>query len=218
MEKFDFNLWLEEISVKIKNTFKDNLLFIGYHGSYRRGEAADNSDIDMVVILDSMTFEDLKEYKKIVQSMLFPEKCCGFISGKKEIENWSKSDIFQLYYETKNIYGDIKVLITPPSKEDIKTAVKANSETLYHAVCHAFLYDRDPIESLKPLYKMIFFILQAKYFLKTGEYILTKKELLNNLTGTDENILKNAVSIPHNRPVEDLYSELISWASENCTK
>ena len=59
-------------------------------GSYNRGEATPKSDIDLIVILETITFENLKTYKNIINSMPYKEKACGFISGKKEIQNWSK--------------------------------------------------------------------------------------------------------------------------------
>ena len=162
MRNFDLQIWLDLIQEKIKTAFEDNLLFIGYHGSYRRLEATEKSDIDLIVILKNLSVKDLKKYREIVSSMPFKEKCCGFISGEKEIQNWSKSDIFQFYYETENLYGDIKKLITPPVKEDIKIAVKMGVETLYHSLCHSFLFDADKAESLSNLYKMTFFIMQIE--------------------------------------------------------
>lgn len=162
MRNFDLQIWLDLIQEKIKTAFEDNLLFIGYHGSYRRLEATEKSDIDLIVILKNLSVKDLKKYREIVSSMPFKEKCCGFISGEKEIQNWSKSDIFQFYYERENLYGDIKKLITPPVKEDIKIAVKMGVETLYHSLCHSFLFDADKAESLSNLYKMTFFIMQVE--------------------------------------------------------
>lgn len=216
METFNIYLWLDLIQEKLKTTFADNLLFIGYHGSYRRQEATEDSDIDLVIILKTLAIEDLKKYREIVNSMPFKEKCCGFISGEKEIQNWSKSDIFQFYYETKNLYGDIKELITPPKKEDIQTAVKTGAETLYHALCHSFLFDKNKAENLAGLYKMTFFILQAKYFLRTNQYFLTKKELLNYLDNEDYRILetcinRNSIKNFNTKELDEAYNRLLEW-------
>ena len=216
METFNLHLWLDLIQEKLKTTFADNLLFIGYHGSYRRQEATEYSDIDLIVILKTLVIEDLKKYREIVNSMPFKEKCCGFISGEKEIQNWSKSDIFQFYYETENLYGDIKKLITPPAKENIQTAVKTGCEKLYHALCHSFLFDKNKAESLSSLYKMTFFILQAKYFLRTNRYILTKKELLKHLDYEDSLILetcinRNSIKNYNTKELEESYNRLLEW-------
>ena len=216
METFNLHLWLDLIQEKLKTSFAENLLFIGYHGSYRRQEATEDSDIDLVIILKTLAIEDLKKYREIVNSMPFKEKCCGFISGEKEIQNWSKSDIFQFYYETKNLYGDIKELITPPEKEDIQTAIKTGTETLYHALCHSFLFDKNKAETLAGLYKMTFFILQAKYFLRTNQYFLTKKELLNYLDNEDYRILetcinRNSIKNYNTKELDEAYNRLLEW-------
>ena len=70
---FDINSWLVEISEKCKNIFDENLVFIGYQGSYRRGEATETSDIDMVVVLKNLGINELCAYKEIVKSM--PSGC-----------------------------------------------------------------------------------------------------------------------------------------------
>lgn len=217
--EFNIEKWLNEISLKIKEHFKGRVLFIGYHGSYRRAEATVDSDIDMVVILDKLDLEDLKEYKKIVQTMPHSEKACGFISGKKEIENWSKSDVFQFAYETEALYGELSEIITPLNIDDVKLAVKTGAENLYHSACHSFLYDKDLKQSLKNLYKMTFFILQAQYFLQNKKYVLTKNELINLLSGEDKIILENCINSARisevsESEINELYDILIKWCSD----
>ena len=216
MQTFNLQTWLDLIQGKIKAAFGDNLLFIGYHGSYARKEATKESDIDLVVILKTLTVEDLEKYREIINSMPYKEKCCGFISGEKEIQNWSKADVFQFYYEMKNLYGDITKIITPPKKKDVKIAVKTGLETLYHALCHSFLFDLNRVESLKNLYKMAFFIMQAEHFLKTDKYILTKKELMKYLTDSDCRILKTCknwtqISDFNAKELDNLYNILFNW-------
>ncbi|MCW6094952.1 nucleotidyltransferase domain-containing protein [Clostridium sporogenes] len=95
---FSIDNWVEELVLKIKNEYGDRLAFIGLQGSYRRKEASDNSDIDIVVILNELTIQDLKKYRAIISHMPYKEKACGFISGKSEITGWEKSD-FSLYSE-----------------------------------------------------------------------------------------------------------------------
>lgn len=219
--EFDVNNWVEELKQKILNEFKERVLFIGFQGSYCRGEATPNSDVDMVVILDKLEIEDLKRYKRIVNSMPFKEKACGFISGKKEIANWSKSDLFQFVYDTKPLFGKINDIVPPITEEDIKKSVKTSAQNLYHAACHSFLFDENLSASLAGLYKMTFFILQSKYFLRTQEYIPTKKLLVEKLDGTDRQILDICINKDQikNRPVEKteterLYKNLIDWCSD----
>ena len=134
---FDINLWLTEISTKVKNTFKENLLFIGYQGSYRRGEETKNSDIDMVVILNNLGLDELTKYKNIVKSMPQNAKACGFICGKDELKNWSGYELFQLYNDTKAIYGQMKALIPEITTNDARIAAKIGAQNVYHMACHS---------------------------------------------------------------------------------
>ena len=211
-----FNLkdWLAEIVGKIRGRFGKRVVFIGLQGSYKRGEATDTSDVDLVVILDELRIEDLKAYREIVRSMPDYEKACGFISGRAELQNWSKSDLFQFYFETESLYGDLTELIAPPEKDDIRRTVKLSAEALYHAACHSFVFDENPAETLSSLYKMTFFILQAEYYLKNNVYIPAKKELLTSLTGADYEILQTCINMNLvENGIDEMYERLINWCS-----
>lgn len=211
---FNFEDWLEEITGQIKKRFGKRVVFIGLQGSYKRGEATAASDVDVVVILDELRIEDLKAYREIVRSMPDYEKACGFISGRTELQNWSKSDLFQFYFETESLYGDLTELIAPPEKDDIRRTVKLSAEALYHAACHSFVFDENPAETLSSLYKMTFFILQAEYYLKNNVYISTKKELLTSLTGADYEILQTCINMNLvENGIDEMYERLINWCS-----
>lgn len=217
--EFCIEKWLEEITEKIKKHFNHRVIFIGYHGSYKRKEASPDSDIDMVVILDNLNIEDLKTYKAIVQSMPFCEKACGFIAGKKEIVNWSKPDLFQFKYETEVLYGDINEIMPSLSTDDIKYAVKSSAEVLYHTACHSFIYDKNLPESLSSLYKMTFFIQQAEYFVNHQEYIPCKKELAELLCDDEKFIIETSINREmikkmSEKEIENLYAKLLNWCIE----
>ena len=217
---FDINVWLDIIIKKLQNEFEQRLLFVGLQGSYNRGEATPNSDIDIVVILDSLSFEDLKKYHLIIDSMPDKDKSCGFISGREELQNWSKSDLFQFFYDTKSLIGNLQDLIQAPTIEDAIQAVKIGAENLYHSAVHSFIHSNNRTEDLKNLYKGVFFVLQAKYFIETKKYIPTKIQLLELLNGIDRDILNicvNRNNITGNEPIEleNLYNKLIQWCSDN---
>ena len=217
---FDINVWLDIIIKKLQNEFEQRLLFVGLQGSYNRGEATPNSDIDIVVILDSLSFEDLKKYHLIIDSMPDKDKACGFISGIDELQNWSKSDLFQFFYDTKSFIGNLQDLIQAPTIEDAIQAVKIGSENLYHTSVHSFIHSNNRAEDLKNLYKSTFFILQAKYFIETKKYIPTKIELSELLNGIDRDILnicinRNNINEKATIELENLYKMLIQWSSDN---
>ena len=217
---FDINNWLNIVLEKLQEKFAEKLLFVGLQGSYNRGEATETSDIDLVVILENLTFDDLKNYRLIIDSMPSKEKACGFISGKGELQKWSKTDMFQFYYDTKSLYGKLDDIIQPPTMDEIKQSVKTSSENLYHLTVHSFVHSNDYVEDLKNLYKMTFFILQAKYFVQTNNYIPTKKQLVECLNGTEKEILnicinKENINNGNQAEIETLYSKLIEWCSDN---
>lgn len=56
--------WVNELVLKIKNEYGDRVAFIGLQGSYKRKEANDNSDIDIVTILNELTIQDLKKISR----------------------------------------------------------------------------------------------------------------------------------------------------------
>lgn len=213
---FNIDEWLNLAIEKIQRAFGGDLLFIGLQGSYNRGEATPDSDIDLVVILDNLTFENLKLYRSIIENMPQKDKACGFISGKKEIQKWSKADLFQFFYDTKALYGNLEDIIQPPEIEDIKKSIKIFSENLYHSTVHSFVHSNNHINDLKNLYKMTFFILQAKYFVETNNYIPTKKQLSEHLCELDKDILDICINREIiNNDTENLYHKLIKWCSNN---
>lgn len=53
----------------LKKTFGDRIYFVGLQGSYGRGEATEASDIDLVVILDKLTVDDIKIYSNMIDTL-----------------------------------------------------------------------------------------------------------------------------------------------------
>lgn len=209
--------WVDKLVSKIKNEYGDRVAFIGLQGSYKRKEASDSSDIDIVVILNELTMQDLKKYRVIISQMPHKEKACGFISGQSEILNWEKSDLFQFYYDTQPIYGSIDYLLPLIGKADVKRAIKIGACNLYHACCHNFLYEKSS-EILSALYKSAFFILQAKYFDETNQYISSKTDLAKHLNRIDKEILNICVNRKKLIAMDEddlvlYYDKIICWSS-----
>ncbi|MEN6621040.1 MAG: nucleotidyltransferase domain-containing protein [Smithella sp.] len=215
---FFINDWIDEFVPKIKSEYGDRVVFIGLQGSYKRKEANDSSDIDIVVILNELTMQDLQKYRAIISQMPYNEKACGFISGQSEISSWEKSDLFQFYYDTQPIYGSIDYLLPLINKDDVKRAIKIGACNLYHACCHNFIYE-DSSEMLSALYKSVFFILQAKYFDETNQYISSKTELVKYLNGLDKEILnicldRKKLTVMDGTDLVSYYDKIIAWSSK----
>ena len=93
---FQIYNWLEKYVHEVVSTFGYRIWFIGVQGSYARGEATEESDIDVVLILDTLLPADLRIYRGMLNRLPYREKICGFISGREELENWSKADPFSV--------------------------------------------------------------------------------------------------------------------------
>lgn len=76
--------YLNELVFLMKAAFGDRLLYVGLQGSYLRNEATQDSDIDIMVIINSLSVHDLDLYKEIISQMECYEKSCGFICGIDE--------------------------------------------------------------------------------------------------------------------------------------
>ncbi len=216
--EFEIEIWLQDFTKKLFDIFGNRIKFIGLQGSYKRGEASAKSDIDIVIILDKLSFDDLVLYKKLVKSVPFSEKVCGFISGEKEIYNWPKFDLFQLFNDTISLHGDLNDFIPILKRSDILDSIKINTANLYHQMCHCYLFENKNIDVLYQAYKSAFFILQALYYSRNTEYIPTKNELVKLLDGEDKEILlvnMNWDSLDVSNNLDFYFEKIINWASVN---
>ncbi|MDE7222430.1 MAG: nucleotidyltransferase domain-containing protein, partial [Acetatifactor sp.] len=60
---FEIEEYIESLITELKACFGAGFLYLGLQGSYLRGEATENSDIDIMVILENMTVTDLDNYQ-----------------------------------------------------------------------------------------------------------------------------------------------------------
>ena len=123
MEGFDIEVYMQKIKQELLNTFGDELVYLGLQGSFRRGEARESSDIDVMVILEEFTVERMAEYREILKRVGNFNKSCGFICGRKEMKNWNRFEICQLLHETKDYYGTLSQLVPAYSRQDVQQAI-----------------------------------------------------------------------------------------------
>jgi len=65
----DINFCIVLFTELLKESFGERIYFVGLQGSYGRGEATEKSDIDVVVILDELTAEDIKTYSNMIDTL-----------------------------------------------------------------------------------------------------------------------------------------------------
>lgn len=208
----DVNLWMKEFIELLKRTFSERIYFVGLQGSYGRGEATDSSDIDVVVILDKLTVDDIKTYTDMIDTLPNRELICGFLSGKDELVNWEPSDLFQFYYDTTPIVGSLDELLTRIDKEAVDRAIKIGACNIYHGCVHNMLYEKSD-DIVRGLYKSASFVIQAIVFKDTGKYIKHQKNLIEVVDNETNEILNDFIALKNGATVEfDKMSErLFNW-------
>ncbi len=208
----DISVWTDEYMRKLDEAFGERVWFAGLQGSYSRGEATENSDIDMVVILDELCPADIETYNNMLDTMPCRELACGFLSGKEEILNWESADLFQFYYDTKPIKGSLDDLRTLIDKTAIDRAIKIGACNIYHGCVHNMLYDKSE-EILRGLYKSASFVIQAICFNKTGKYFSSQKDLIENICGDEKVIFNTYLELKQGENVNfnTMSSTLFNW-------
>ena len=212
----DIDAYITHLIELLKVRFGSRLLYVGLQGSYLRGEATTDSDIDIMVILDQLHVADLDSYRSLIQSLESYDKSCGFICGKKDLENWNPLEIRNLLGSTKDYFGQLGDFVPVYTKEDLRNFVKMSLNNLYHELCHRYIHaDRAANEAALPFtYKGVFFILQNLHYLRTGEFIGTKRELLMHLQGKDRAVLAQSLEMTGEFDFRKCFELLFSWCQE----
>lgn len=215
---FLINEWMRQYTKAVQNQFHDRVWFIGLQGSYGRGEASAESDIDVVLILDTVSVEDLEIYSQMLDELPEREKVCGFVSGKEELFSWEPSDLFQFYYDTTPVLGSLDELMCLIREEDIRRTVWIGACNVYHMCVHNIVHEKS-LEILMGLYKSAAFSLQAIVFMQTGRYVKKKADLISLLEKEDLLVLKSGLELKGRKTIssEELkyYSDqLLRWASK----
>lgn len=208
----DLNNYLNELISGCRSVFGERLLYVGLQGSQLRGEADENSDIDVMVILDQFSVEDMDRYREILKKTGFYEKSCGFICGREEMNHWNPLEVCQLRHTTKDLHGVLTDHLPPAAREDEINYVKLSLGNLYHEICHRYIHaDRDKnAAKFRSTCKGAFFLIQNLHYLESGCFILTKKELREAVSEKDRRVLE-LEKLPDGFDFEEAFNVLFSW-------
>ena len=171
--------YLSTLIAQLRQTFGPRLRYVGLQGSYLRGEATEDSDLDVMVVLDRLTPADLDQYRAILDALPRPEKACGFLCGTEDLGHWNRLEIGHLLRTTQDWYGSLRDLVPGYTRRDAWSYVQLSAGNLYHEVCHRWVHG-DPAETaaaLAGLYKGAFFLLQDLHWLRTGDFLPTRAAL-----------------------------------------
>ena len=190
---FDLDKYLADLILNCQSAFGERLLYMGLQGSWLRGEAHENSDIDIMVILDGFSVRDMDIYRGILKEIGFYEKSCGFICGKDEMKCWNPLEVCQLCQTTKDLVGVLIDYLPPATREDEINYVKLSLGNLYHELCHRYIHaDREK---------------------KSGHFILSRKDLKEAVTDEDRLILELA-ELPDVYEFDQAFSSLFAWCQK----
>lgn len=215
---FNAQEYITALTQKLKQLYGSRLRYVGLQGSYLRGEANENSDIDIMAVVDDLSMQDMDAYRRTIMEMGEYEKSCGFICGTTEMKNWNELEICHLLHTTKDYFGRLSELVPAYSRNDIRSFIKLSVGNLYHEICHRYIHA--PMErsedALPFTYKGVFFILQNLHYLESGEFINRKAELLDALNGKDKEVLSAAMKMGGGEEVEfkEAFELLFSWCGE----
>lgn len=212
---FQIESYIEDLLQLLKTSFGERLVYVGLQGSYLRNEQNENSDIDIMAVIDHMTVSDLDSYKEAIMRVGYYEKSCGFICGKDDLAAWNPLEACHLLHTTKDIYGTLSELLPKYTLEDEKNFIKLSIGNLYHELCHRYIHaDREKnIIKLPGTCKALFFILQNRMFLEQGVFYAAKAELCDHLNGQDREVFALLLKYQNGQEVDfDVaFSLLFSW-------
>lgn len=226
---FNITEYCDRLREALLEAFAGRLCYMGLQGSYLRGEATEDSDIDIMVILQSLTAEDMRSYKAVLDRVGEHERACGFICSAADMAAWNPLEICQLKHTTRDIYGTLADFLPEWSLEDELNYIKLSLNNLYHALCHSYIHgDRCQLEgSLLSFYKAAFFILQNTYYYESrlleGEnagFVLTKKELAQRLAGEDRQVIQTLLSLSEggSGDFDRLFELLFHWCQNKAAE
>jgi hypothetical protein len=210
--------WMAELLPQLQQTFGKRLYYLGLQGSYRRGEATESSDIDVVVLLESVTLDDLDAYRAIVRAMPEGQKACGFFSSVADMLNWPRHELFAFQKDTADYFGKLENFLPAVSINDAVESARIGASGILHMLTHSYLYaaedDRPMI--LQQAYKAAFFVMQVHHCVTTGVYCGSKSQLLPRLEGTDKEIILAGLDVSQwlaSHSQSEAFATLLHWCS-----
>ena len=211
----EISTWMDKFIGSLEDSFVDRVWFVGLQGSYGRGEATETSDVDVVVILDELSAQDIQTYNTMLDTLPNRELICGFVSGKQELLHWEPSDLFQFYHDTTPIKGSLDEVLALLDGVAVDRAIKIGACNIYHGCVHNMLHEKSE-DILKGLYKAASFVVQAICFKETGCYIKSQKALLEKVSGEERSIVETFLSLKNDNKVdfEEMSNTLFAWSKK----
>ena len=211
----ELSSWLDEFLAALDNTFARRVWFAGIQGSYARGEATASSDIDPVVVLDTLSPADIRAYSGMLDALPHRELACGFLSGKAELMAWEPSDLFQFCHDTRPLRGSLDEVLAKVTPADVDRAIKIGACNIHHGCVHAMVHGRSA-DSLREMYKTASFVARAVCYKQTGRYIHSLQELLCAADPFDQPVIRSYMRLKSGETTDfgRMSEALFAWSGE----
>lgn len=209
----NIDAWMNDLIDQLKTEFKERLVLVGLQGSRARSEQREDSDIDVVVIVEDLNADDLALYRNVIQEMPHAELACGFVGSPDVLAAWPRHDVFNLVNDTSIRYGSFDFMDTEFTAEEAKLAADACASEIYHALCHTVAFEPNLLpDILQGCLKSVFFGIRAKHFAQTGDFVNSRAQLLN-LANDDEKKLLQVYNGDAQMDDQELASKLLRWSN-----
>lgn len=210
----DIEVWMNDLIDQLKTEFKERLVLVGLQGSRARDEQREDSDIDIVVVIEDLNADDLASYRSVIQKMPHAELACGFIGSPDVLAAWPRHDVFNLANDTDIRYGSFDFMDAEFPAEEAKLAADACASEIYHALCHTAVFEPNMLpDLLQGCLKSVFFGIRAKHFAQTGKFVNSRVQLLN-LVNDSERWLLQAYDKDVQMDNKELASKLLRWSND----
>ena len=210
--------YISSLTRLLRTAFGERLIYVGLQGSYLRGEATESSDIDVMVVIDSMSVADLAAYRQAIASLPDADKSCGFICGRDELLHWNPLEICHLLHTTQDVYGTLSQLVPAYTETDLRRYIQMGVGNLFHELCHRYVHaDRERNQAALPYTcKGVFYLLQNLHYLKAGEFAPTHAALLPLLEGQDHEVLALSMRLRNGDSFDfdAAFDLLLSWCQD----
>lgn len=170
---------MDEILLKSKEdlvkALGGNLVCLLHTGSRVRGEAAEESDYDVFLVVKSIDSSVIEKMRKVLSN--YPNFSVYLLS-EHEFKTLPRAELLQLLYSEK-LYGDIEYEL--PTKEEVRHYIRLMRREWLFRVRH-YLIISHPQEMLA---KNVHFALKYAYlylsytvFLESGEFPKTRRQTI----------------------------------------
>ncbi len=120
---------LREIARRLKSNFKDNLQAIILYGSWAKGRAREDSDIDLLIIFEEDTSEFRKRTHEVIRDLDCGKEISIVVTSEKDFEQEKLPLFTAVKKEGSLLYGDMDLRVNPkPSAEKYKKFFEKSKE------------------------------------------------------------------------------------------